>query len=307
MTAWPSINRLEELTGWSRNTVIKNLEALESESIIAIQRERREDGTNKNNVYTVQTDLISVWIGGKKLNPRGSSKIEPGVVQNLTGGSSKNEPEVLTNRSINKSFVGKPDDAPSEAIPFDLIVDHLNEKTGRKFRSNSKQTRQHIRARWREGYTLEDFKAVIDVKTAEWFDDPKMSKFLRPKTLFLPENFESYLNQSVGQPEVNKITELQDRKLTDAEALQYLDYFQFVRDHYPRLFKNVRMLTASQYFDIRTGGKRYNALRRWFPANKMKRLFAQAHDEINTGLGIGRRYVDVKTELDSILKAPDYA
>ena len=49
-------------------------------------------------------------------------------------------------------------------------------------------------ARFNEGYTLEDFKQVIDIKTAEWKDSPEFSKYLRPETLF-GSKFDGYLNQ----------------------------------------------------------------------------------------------------------------
>ena len=46
-----------------------------------------------------------------------------------------------------------------------------------------------------EGHTVDDFKTVIDKKYAEWGQNPKMSKYLRPETLFSAEHFESYLNE----------------------------------------------------------------------------------------------------------------
>ncbi len=49
-----------------------------------------------------------------------------------------------------------------------------------------------ITARLNEGATLEDCIRVIDAKVAEWGDDPKWSKFLRPKTLFGATNFANY-------------------------------------------------------------------------------------------------------------------
>ncbi|HEM3703666.1 TPA: conserved phage C-terminal domain-containing protein, partial [Streptococcus suis] len=45
------------------------------------------------------------------------------------------------------------------------------------------------------GYTLEDFKKVIDTKVVQWKNDSHMAKFLRPKTLFSPSHFDSYLNE----------------------------------------------------------------------------------------------------------------
>jgi len=90
----------------------------------------------------------------------------------------------------------QPDDAP----PFADIVTHLNQKTGKAFKPATKGTQAHIRARWAEGYRLEDFKRVINTKTAQWADDEKMSVFLRPDTLF-GTKFEAYKNE---EPNVKK-------------------------------------------------------------------------------------------------------
>lgn len=74
------------------------------------------------------------------------------------------------------------------------IVDYLNTVCGTGYRASSKATQRLISARLREGFTAEDFKAVIRTKHSEWANDAKMSKFLRPETLF-GTKFESYLNQ----------------------------------------------------------------------------------------------------------------
>ena len=76
---------------------------------------------------------------------------------------------------------------------YTAVVAYLNEKAGTKYRSTTGKTQTLIRARLAEGFTLDDFKTVIDKKCAEWLNDPKMSKFLRPDTLFSPK-FEGYLN-----------------------------------------------------------------------------------------------------------------
>ena len=88
-----------------------------------------------------------------------------------------------------KDSVGKPD------VPFAEIIDHLNLKTNSRYRAGSQDTQKHIRARWREGYRLDDFKTVIDEKAAKWGGDPKMSAYLRPSTLF-GAKFEGYLNSA---------------------------------------------------------------------------------------------------------------
>ena len=80
------------------------------------------------------------------------------------------------------------------------IIDYLNEKAGTKFRYNSKQTVGHINARLKEGYTIEDFKHVIDVKVSQWKDDSKMSAFIRPQTLF-GTKMENYVNEKIVKNE----------------------------------------------------------------------------------------------------------
>lgn len=81
-----------------------------------------------------------------------------------------------------------------EHIPFSAIIDHLNERAGTRYRASTPKTQAHIRARWSEGYRLDDFIRVIDVKCDEWLDDTKMRKYLCPDTLF-GTKFEKYLNQ----------------------------------------------------------------------------------------------------------------
>lgn len=72
------------------------------------------------------------------------------------------------------------------------IIDYLNEKCGTSFRPQTKKTQQLIKARMNEGYSVDDFKSVIDRKASDWKNDPKMSQYLRPETLF-GNKFESYL------------------------------------------------------------------------------------------------------------------
>lgn len=80
-----------------------------------------------------------------------------------------------------------------EDIPFSEIVGYLNEKAGTHYRAGTSKTKERIRARWREGFRLDDFKRVIDVKCAEWLGTD-FEKYLCPETLF-GTKFEKYANQ----------------------------------------------------------------------------------------------------------------
>ena len=81
-----------------------------------------------------------------------------------------------------------------DRVPYAEITDYLNEKAGSQFRSSTKKTQSLIKARFNEGFKIDDFKRVIDIKTNEWLNNKDMSKYLRPETLF-GTKFESYLNQ----------------------------------------------------------------------------------------------------------------
>lgn len=78
------------------------------------------------------------------------------------------------------------------------VIDYLNEQTGKHFRKSSNATKSLIHARLSEGYTLDDFKHVIDVKVAQWKGDPEMDKYLQPSTLFRASKFEGYVNEQLG-------------------------------------------------------------------------------------------------------------
>lgn len=82
---------------------------------------------------------------------------------------------------------------PKEPDPTEEVVNHLNQRAGTHYRTTTANTRKLVKARLKEGFTVEDMKLVIDKKCADWLNNPKMAEFLRPDTLF-GSKFEGYLN-----------------------------------------------------------------------------------------------------------------
>ena len=83
---------------------------------------------------------------------------------------------------------------PAKTTPDDVaeIVAYLNGVTGSHYKPTTPKTQKQIRARMREGFTVADFKTVIDKKNQdEWF---VTGGFMRPETLF-GTKFEGYLNE----------------------------------------------------------------------------------------------------------------
>lgn len=78
------------------------------------------------------------------------------------------------------------------------VIDYLNSKLGTSYKPNASKNKTVINARLNEGYTLDDFKKVIDNKYDDWANDSKMAKYLRPETLF-GSKFDGYLNEHSGR------------------------------------------------------------------------------------------------------------
>jgi uncharacterized phage protein (TIGR02220 family) len=75
----------------------------------------------------------------------------------------------------------------------DKVLDYLNSRSSTTF-TKSKTNMDVIVARMKEGYTLTDFKIVIDKKCSQWLNT-EQQVYLRPITLF-SNKFENYLNEA---------------------------------------------------------------------------------------------------------------
>jgi len=104
-------------------------------------------------------------------------------------------------------------------IPFKEIIEHLNINAGTSYKASGNKTRDLITARWNEGFTLEEFKKVINKKCIEWIGSD-YEKFLVPTTLF-GTKFEGYLNQKGS---VNNGT---DAKQDKGESKTQYDFSRF--------------------------------------------------------------------------------
>ena len=173
-----SLQYLADWTNSTKQTVINGIKSLIEKGYL--------EKTDKiiNGVKFCEYRAIKI-LGVVKNFDGGSQKILTGVVKNFDGGSQKFLPNNIDNNLI--------DNIENNKDIYIAVIDYLNSKTGQHFRSSTKSTRQHINARLAEGFTLDDFKCVIEKKCAEWLGDSKMEKYLRPETLF-GTKFEGYLN-----------------------------------------------------------------------------------------------------------------
>lgn len=75
------------------------------------------------------------------------------------------------------------------------VITILNSVCLTSFKPNAASHARHINARIAEGYNLDDFALVIKYRQSTWANNPKMSPYLRPETLFGPK-FDSYLQEA---------------------------------------------------------------------------------------------------------------
>lgn len=126
-----------------------------------------------------------------------------GTPKGTSYGPSHSPPEGTQSRSkeIKKEKKGKNIQSSKldsvEIIPFQIIVEHLNQVTGKDYRHKSETTRKLIRGRWAEGFRELDFFHVHLVKAEKWLGT-EWEKFLRPVTLYGLQKFEGYLQERRG-------------------------------------------------------------------------------------------------------------
>lgn len=154
-----------------------------------------------------------------EVEQRIDQKLNNGLTRNCTT-NTRDYPEI--NQETTTDTVGQAKSLPEEIreekekIPYKKILDYLNQKTGKHYRSNAKANRDLIRARWNEGFRFDDFKKVIDNMVAEWkgtgvtFSSGELAeKYLRPETLFSGK-FDRYLNETVNNAANNTPDEYQN-------------------------------------------------------------------------------------------------
>lgn len=175
-----------------RGSVRSGLKELEEKGYLKRERERNEKGQLVNADWQLaDTPMFKKRTLDKRT-------LEKRTLENCTLLNTNLTNETVTKEEHTNNSRAKPDSIADEVK---TIVGYLNEKTKSTYRTTTRETKRLIKARLNEGFTVDDFKTVIDKKTAAWFNDSKMKNYLRPTTLFGPK-FEEYLNEKVkGVPD----------------------------------------------------------------------------------------------------------
>jgi len=110
--------------------------------------------------------------------------------------------ESFSNTDKRNSAVGEPSDfVEYERQVFEKsvtdILEAVNLYGGRNLPTTgmrSEGSRKKVKALFKRKYTAAEILDVIQCKCFEWKNDSKMAQYIHPTTLFLPSNFQKYLD-----------------------------------------------------------------------------------------------------------------
>ncbi|CRS48784.1 DNA replication protein%2C putative [Streptococcus equi subsp. equi] len=140
-----------------------------------------ENGAYTKCIQNVSKMDTQVRLGKERLGKENIYIVEQSPTEYLF-------PEWLEEKYVEQVKKGNP-----KNFDYRIPIAYLNQKTNSNYKFVDSNINL-VKARLRDGYNLDDFKAVVDKKHGEW-GNSDMAKYLRPSTLFNASKFESYLNQ----------------------------------------------------------------------------------------------------------------
>lgn len=176
-----------EFPFWSAMTIRRTLGSLEKQKIIKIGNFNKKK-FDKTKWYTIDYQRVN----------RRCVQNEQTMCADRTDGCVQNEQTYTRDYQKSTTENNVSEEKPSKVVWTDEtnhIIDYLNKRTGKKYSAKTKKTAQLIHKLLDNGFTIEDFERVIDIKCKQWLNNEKMNQYLRPRTLF-SEKFEDYLNEA---------------------------------------------------------------------------------------------------------------
>lgn len=197
---------LEFRSGLSRSGVIKARNELKqlgyidfqtngrkatSYRMISLTQDSTQDGAQPSVQGSAQVGVQSSTHTSTQDGVQGSAQVDTPLYKQNKTQTKLNKTKENTPLTPQR---GESRPRPAKSVPGEVaeIVAYLNKVTGTDYKPTTKKTQQLIKARMRDGFTVADFKTVIDKKNQdEWF---VTRGFMRPETLF-GTKFEGYLNE----------------------------------------------------------------------------------------------------------------
>lgn len=185
---------------YSISTIESKIKQLVKEKRIQIE------STDYGTLFTV---LNYEEYQGFERYQKSSSEQQPNSNRTTTERHPNNNKNV--NKDNNKDSLSPKDDQ-KEKVDYGKFIEWFNQKTGKRFK-NVESNRKIIRARINEGYSKSELAKVVEFKSKQWKDDPKMNPYLRITTIFAPSHFGNYLNEATGYSKSSNISTTSDGQI----------------------------------------------------------------------------------------------
>jgi len=209
---YPGQERLARNLGMSKRSIRRRIEGLIERGLIAVKKRFNEKGQQTSNIYYIR-DLSLVYRDAEEITCREADGAEEKKFKENDNG------EIIRGRGTEQypagvsevSGAGVPQLTPPGVSPVspeevkgfknkDLeelyreSLDCLNKKAGKNFQITTPGTRELLKGLYNQGFRMQEIRQVINKKSREWLGT-EYEKYLRPRTLFSPGNFENYLNE----------------------------------------------------------------------------------------------------------------
>ncbi|MEB7063977.1 conserved phage C-terminal domain-containing protein [Escherichia coli] len=207
---------LEQFPFWSESTLKRTFTRLKNLGVLKVEQLNKSQ-RDMTNYYTIDYKhelLDEVKVAASKSSkcatPSGQNELMEEVTVTRSIGSKRTAvirskwPDVLTENTTeittdNKNPICPVAPQPDHEVDLTdnakIVLKHLNLVCGSRYQVCTSSL-QNIRARLKEGFSVEELSLVVDYCNAEWGGDLKMSKYLRPQTLFQPSKFPGYLKSA---------------------------------------------------------------------------------------------------------------
>ncbi|HER5596259.1 TPA: conserved phage C-terminal domain-containing protein [Streptococcus pyogenes] len=162
----------------SEKTIIKFKKELKD---VGLLEEVRQGNNLPNRIYISAVD--------------GTVNSTVSELENLQHGTVKNTVSELEILQTNKTNINKTENNNNKLLICKEVISYLNLKANKNFKVDTTSHHKFIKARLKDGYTLEDFKKVVDVMSARWIGT-EYEQYLQPQTLF-GNKMDNYLNTTM--------------------------------------------------------------------------------------------------------------
>lgn len=231
-------NTIEEWTEqfpfWSEKTVKRALTSLKSRGLIYVEqlKKTQHDRTNYyaiNHANPLLTDGDKMTPSTRSNCPVRKGQSVPMDKVNMSQSIGSTWPDLTENTTENTTEITGKDSCPVSVKPDSdssedafRVLEHLNRAAGLRYQK-SKSSLGPIRGRLSEDFSAEELILTVDYTIAKWSEDPKMSEFVRPETIFRPGKFPGYLSSAQKWDRAGRPPCINGKWMRDVTALPPVD------------------------------------------------------------------------------------